>query len=174
MAAKPRARMFSIQHRSAMNALSLGRNSSLIVSAPGAFQSMAASAHWRSLILSSIASMSMVMSILLGSVRWGRRSVGQADGAGAAPGGVPLDMPTESGIGLRHAIQAAAVVGVEAHARNPAGGEPRPAHQPVGEIGGLLGDSAGFDDVGLDERWTQHGDGDSGAGQFGGQSLGHR
>src|SRR5580700_2889464 len=110
--------MFSIQQRSAMKAFSLGRCSSVIISAPGASQSISASAHWRSLILSSIAFISIVMSILLGSVRWGCHAGGQADGAGVDLRCVPLDMPTESGIGLGHAIQTAAVVGVEAHTRN--------------------------------------------------------
>ena len=67
-AAKPRAPMFSIQHRSAMKALSLGRCSSVIISAPGASQSMSASAHWRSLIFASITSMSMAIGSSYGVV----------------------------------------------------------------------------------------------------------
>ena len=51
-----------------MKALSLGRNSSVMVSAPGASQSMSASAHCRSLIFASIASMSIAIDDLLQSV----------------------------------------------------------------------------------------------------------
>src|SRR5215210_4945006 len=102
-AANPRAPMFSIQQRSAMNALSFGRCSSVISSAPGAAHSMSASAHWRSLILLSIASISMAMSILLG-----RHARGEADDAGVHRRGETLDAPTNPGVGLWHAVEAAA------------------------------------------------------------------
>src|ERR1700712_4205025 len=95
-AAKPRAPMFSIQHRSAMNALSFGRCSSLIISAPGASQSMSASAHSRSLILASMASMSILIGSSLGcdsSERGDPRH--QADGAGVGAGDQSFEAPAD-------------------------------------------------------------------------------
>ncbi len=54
MAANARAPTCSIHTTSAMNCFSSGRCSSVILSAPGASQSMSASAHCRFLIVSSI------------------------------------------------------------------------------------------------------------------------
>src|SRR5271168_2650428 len=102
-AANPRAPMFSIQHRSAMNALSCGRCSSVIISVPGASQSMSASAHCRSLILASIAS----MSIAIGSFGWDSLERGgpghQADGSGVGTRDQAFDVPADLGFELRHA-----------------------------------------------------------------------
>src|ERR1700733_938368 len=118
-AAKPLAPMFSIQHRSAMNALSCGRCSSLIISAPGASQSMSASAHWRSLILASIASMSIVIGSSFGCDSLERGGPGhQADGAGVGTGEQAFDVPAALGFGLRHAVQGASIVGVQAGFRH--------------------------------------------------------
>src|SRR5215218_2395957 len=121
--------MFSIQQRSAMKAFSLGRCSSVISSAPGASQSMSASAHWRSLILASMTSMSMVIANLLGG-----GTSGEADGAGVYRRGETLDAPADPGVGLRHAIEAAAVEGVQAGAGHALGREAGPPHQPVGQL----------------------------------------
>src|ERR1700744_6345306 len=106
-AANPRAPMFSIQHRSAMNALSCGRCSSLIISAPGASQSMSASAHWRSLILASLASMSILIvatpsSGLVVSERGD--AVQQAGHPGVGARCESFDVPAELGFELRHAV----------------------------------------------------------------------
>src|SRR3984957_5834440 len=117
-AANPRAPMFSIQHRSAMNALSCGRCSSVIISAPGAFQSMSASAHWRSLILASIASMSIVIGSSFGCDSSERGGPGhQADGAGVDTRDQAFDVPADLGFELRNAVQVAAMVGVQAGLR---------------------------------------------------------
>ena len=100
--------------------------------------------------------------------------VAETGGAGVHRRGQTLDAPADPGIGLWHAIQAAAVERVQAGAGHPLGREPGPAHQPVGHLRGLVGDAAGVDDVGLDERRAQHGDADAGAGQFGGKRLRQR
>src|ERR1700734_3955441 len=114
-AANPRAPMFSIQHRSAMNALSCGRCSSVIISTPGASQSISASAHWRSLILARIASMSMVIGSSFGCDSLERGGPGhQADCAGVGTGEQGFDVPADLGFELRHAVQVAAIVGVQA------------------------------------------------------------
>src|SRR6476620_10241602 len=117
-AAKPRAPMFSIQHRSAMKAFSLGRCSSVIISTPGASQSMSASAHWRSLIFASMASMSIfVWGAIFNLLR--RHAISEADGAGVHRRSETLGAPADPGVGLRHAVKAAAVIGVEAHPGDP-------------------------------------------------------
>src|SRR3977135_2656083 len=108
-----------------MKAFSCGRCSSVIVSAPGASQSMSASAHWRSLILSSMAAMSMAISNLLG-----RHTSSEADGAGVHRRSETFDAPADPGVGLRHAVEAAAVEGVQAGTCHPFRGEAGPAHQP--------------------------------------------
>src|ERR1700754_441490 len=132
--------MFSIQHRSAMKAFSLGRNSGLMVSAPGASQSMSASAHWRSLIFASMVSISMATG---SSFRFGRVSVHvragcQASRAGVRLRGKALHVPADLGVELRHAVQLATVMGVQADSRHFLRRESDPARQPVGEFAGLL------------------------------------
>src|SRR5579875_3411555 len=116
-AANPRSPMFSIQHRSAMKAFSLGRKSSSIVSAPGASQSMSASAHCRSLILASIVSISIVTGFSF-AISWQAGAGYQADRPGVCARGEPFDVPADLGVPLRHAVQVAAVMGVQADARN--------------------------------------------------------
>src|SRR3984957_17703051 len=117
-AANPPTPMSSNQHRSAMTALSWGRCSSVIISAPGASQSMSASAHWRSLILASIASMSILIASSFGWDSLERGGPGhQADGAGVGTGEQAFDVPADLGFELRHAVQVAAMVGVQAGLR---------------------------------------------------------
>src|SRR3984957_1948417 len=95
-AANPRAPMFSIQHRSAMNALSCGRCSSLIISAPGATQSMSARAHWWSLILASIAAMAIATGSPFGRASPERGGPGpQADRARVGPRDQAFDVPAD-------------------------------------------------------------------------------
>src|ERR1700735_1128381 len=121
-AAKPLAPMFSIQHRSAMNALSCGRCSSLIISAPGAAQSMSASAHWRSLILASMSSMSIAIGSSFGWDSLERGGPGhQADGAGVGTRDQAFDVPADLGFELRHAVQVATIVSVQAGLRHLVG-----------------------------------------------------
>src|ERR1700761_5667637 len=107
--------MFSIQHRSVMKALSLGRNSGRMVSAPGASQSISASAHWRSLILASMASMSMATSSPLPlALSVHVRAGYQAGKAGIGLWRNAFDVPANLGVELRHAVELAAIVGVQA------------------------------------------------------------
>src|SRR6201995_6056811 len=118
-AAHPQAPMFLMQHRSGMNALRCGRFSSVIISAPGASQSMSASAQWRSLILASIASMSIAIGSSLGWDSSERGGPGhQADCAGVGTGYQAFDIPADLGFELRHAVQVAAIVGVQAGLRH--------------------------------------------------------
>src|ERR1700728_806433 len=142
-----------------MNALSCGRCSSLILSAPGASQSMSASAHWPSLTLARIASMSIAIGSSCGwdsSERGGPRH--QADGAGVGTRDQAFDVPADLGFELRHAVQVAAIVGVQAGLRHFVRRDSGPAHDFVGELIRLRGDAAGFEDVGLDEGRAQNGD----------------
>jgi len=52
------------------------------------------------------------------------------------------------------------------------GGEADPAHQLIGQRGGLSGDPPRLHDVRLDEGGAERRDVDAGAREFGGQGLG--
>src|SRR3954449_11434252 len=103
MAANARPPTCSIHTRSAMNALSWGRCFSVILSAPGASQSMSASAHCRSLILTRMSSRSSAIadcsSDLFGD--GGNGPEAESHGLGVRARQHPLGLPDDPGVPLR-------------------------------------------------------------------------
>src|ERR1700739_4791725 len=92
----------------------------------------------------------------------------QAHSTGVRAGAATFDVPADLAFDFRHAIQIAAIVGVQTFARDLFGRQPDPPHELVCELGCLVRDTAGLDDVRLDKSGTEHGDFYCSAGQLGG------
>src|SRR6202171_3386250 len=78
--------------------------------------------------------------------------------AGVWRGGQTCDPPTDLGVELRHAVQAAAVVGIQTPAGDAGRRESGPTHKDASQVGGLRGEATGSDNVGFDESRAQRGD----------------